>query len=302
MADEPQSPVVLLTKTYRRDLPFLADLLSSLKSTGTQLPHTIVCDDDCIGELMPFVAAADHSITVVPTSTVLPRPLVAIGSALYPSGGSSSLVRRIARRIARPLIGTPNGWWLQQVAKLGAVAASGASIAVVLDSDCVVVRRLEVGDFVSPEGLPYLFSKPASSLLEMRWKLRVHGFLKHDGYAEQPHTYTSIPQVLDASLTRLMLAHLNGRMRPWWAVMLRRGLTEFELYGCFAQLHYPDRISTRESQLAFEISPWSPATWTSERPFAALHPAAKVAIAQSTLPPQVRHDVIKALLAEASGR
>lgn len=250
-------PVALLTKTRRADFDAFEMQLQSLDRSGSTMRHLVLVDDLDLAEAR--VRFAGLGTELLAATEVLPNSYVRCEqiTQVIRSARSSSGVRRVparaASRLARLAIGDLSGWWGQQVAKFAACVENPSMNFVSVDSDVIFLKRPEPNWFLTDTGRPKLFVNPSHSLKELEWKLRAHAFLGIDRFGDEPSTYVTFPQVLSAPLV-VELVELLERSGPgpWWATMLRRKLTEYELYGSFAQF-----VSTSPTGVELERGTWS---------------------------------------------
>lgn len=252
-----ERPVILLTKTCAKDLHLLAGLCESLRSVRNDLPHVVIVDADAMADARTMLA--DFDVELRCTSDVLPRTLHWMARLLWPAPATVHIWHRMVRKAITSTVGSLDGWWLQQIAKLGAARLFPGSVLVLVDSDCVFLDRPTRGWFVSDGGRAKLFQAAPKSLQQLEWRIRVHRHLSIKRYWERPEiVFTQMPQVFDTAIVERLIGHLEGLSRyPWWRTVLRQRLPEMELYGSFAA--YVDAAQSVDIEAcgwAAEVSSW----------------------------------------------
>lgn len=228
--------LTIVTPSHRPDFPSFARLHASvLRHTDPAVTHIVAVPD---ADRALFASLGSPRLVVRGYGDVLPRRFL-----------STTPLARIPRlprgyRIAAVNLARPwppiRGWMLQQIVKLSVVSELDSDVAVLIDSDVVVVRPLEEKTFRDADGVVRLYRQPhgigASRPRALRWQKTARDLL---GVAEpEPDgpDYISAFASWDPRLVRectRAVAKTTGR--DWRDVLgSRLDFSEFLLYGTYA--------------------------------------------------------------------
>ncbi len=252
-------PLKILTVTWSGDREHFELLRASLgHSALSSLPHQVIVQDEDLAE---FERYEGPDLQLLSSREILPpsvehervrarRWQARCGRQLTTIMGS------VARRVRWPRWVRYTGWHTQQLTKLAAVAASIEDTVVILDSDVVVTRHAQPGDFLAPDQF-VCFHQPME-LGAIRGKVRhwhetsCQLFDLPFPFNGQLDGYFDTPFVMHAPTVRTLMHWLEQRYAlPWWQVLINLPPRRWSEFGCYKQFlreHLdPQRVQWRET-------------------------------------------------------
>jgi len=221
--------VALLTPSYRRDMALCELLCESIDRHACSFSkHYLLVPDS---DLALFSRFEGPRRTVLPASQFLPawlRPLPAI-------------IRRQRRQHWWSLRARPvNGWHIQQILKIAAVAALPHSRYCILDSDVVLFRNLDLTRFEYPQRLPLLTvpnGVTSGHARHVRWVETTHQLLGLPTPSLPASDFIGHIIFWDQPAIRAMIRKIETVTGRGWieALCRTREFSEYMLYGYFVQ-------------------------------------------------------------------
>ncbi|WP_194409703.1 DUF6492 family protein [Microbacterium cremeum] len=230
--------LAIVTTSHKPDFPsFLRLHASVLEHTDPSTLHIVAVPEI---DVPLFESIGSRRLRVVSERDTLPRRFVSVTRL--------TRIPRIPRgfRIAALNITRPwppiRGWILQQMVKLAVVSQLEVDVALIIDSDVLLVRRVEESMFRDPDGVVRLYRLPDGITPDMTRHLaqRAKALQLLDlpgGEACSPDYIAGIVS-WDPSLVRRMLARLETTTgRPWQdCVGQSLDFSEFITYGTYVML------------------------------------------------------------------
>ena len=234
--DEHTSPTLaIVTPSYSRDYELCEDLVSSVRHFGDDsvLQYIIVPRAD----MNRFRSIAGPRTIVQSVNEVLPRYFLQ-----FPGNVWLNL-----RRPYPPV----RGWIAQQLLKLSAVASLDVDVALLVDSDIVMVRPFSADTFMKHER-PTLYVRPdaithSNLPRHVVWHQVARRLLGlTDSTPRLLTDYISWPCVWEPWICRRLLEHLDRSTRGSWQSLVGAQLhfSEMILYGVYVE-EILDRDHTR---------------------------------------------------------
>lgn len=228
--------LAIVSASYAPDFAGFARLHESvLQNTTDEVPHIVVVPD---AHASLFRSIRSPRLDVRPYATMLPARFVQTTWL----GGLRQLPRgfRIAAVNAAQPWPPIRGWIMQQVIKLGLVASLRCEVALLIDSDVLVVRPLHESSFLTADGTVRLYRRPFGVTPDMTrhvsQQARALRLLGLDRVESDSPDYISAFASWDPELVRDCLARIEATTgRPWWdAVAGSLDFSEFLTYGAYA--------------------------------------------------------------------
>ncbi len=272
--------LVVVTPSHAPDFAGFKDLHASVvRNTDAEIRHIVVVPDE---DVQLFSSLGGGRLVVRGYRSLLPREV-----------RSTTRLARLPRlprgfRIAAVNVRRPwpplRGWILQQMVKMALVRELDEDIALLIDSDVLVVRPLNESFFqretaVRLYRLPYGLN-PAM-MRHLKWRSTAHELLRPPADDSQSADYitpfaTWSPEVVRQCLERV---EEQSGMRWYNAVGSRLEFSEFILYGTFATtLAAPGRTFASELNLCHSYWTPEPLTRSAAEVFMASMPAHALAV------------------------
>ncbi|MCT9002636.1 DUF6492 family protein [Microbacterium memoriense] len=227
--------MTVVTPSHAPDFPSFARLHASVvRFTDPGVRHVVAVPD---ADIELFRSLKSARLDVRGYSAVLPRRFV-----------STTALARIPRlprgfRIAAVNLRRPwppiRGWMLQQVVKLAVVSELDTDVAVLIDSDVIVVRPLAERAFRNDDGVVRLYRQPhgidEARERPLRWLRTARALVG----APQPEAdgpdYISAFASWDPALVRACVERVAAQTRSDWRDVIgsRLDFSEFLLYGTY---------------------------------------------------------------------
>lgn len=223
--EEPAAGMTVVTPSYAPDFHKFMDLHSSvLRHFPREVVHVVVVPEV---DLPLFCDLAGPRCRVLPESALLPKGLVRLPGVNW---------RISTRSLQFPV----RGWIIQQMLKLAVADVLDVDVMVMVDSDVLFIRPVDIRDF-SRSGQVGLYRLPQAITRALprhvRWTETAGRLL---GLPVGPLPYTDYISSLNTWDRRLVLAlrsrieEVNGR--PWTTELGRHLLvSEWVLYGMFVE-------------------------------------------------------------------
>lgn len=236
--------LAIVTTSHKPDFPSFARLHASvLEHTDPSTPHIVAVP----GIDVPlFESIGSNRLRVVSErATLPPRFVPATRLARIPRLPRGFRVAAVNATRPWPPI---RGWILQQIVKLAVVSELEVDVALIIDSDVLLVRPVDESAFRSRDGVVRLYRLPYGITPDMRRHLAQRAkALELLGLADaEEHSPDYIAGIVswDPSLARQMLARLEETTGRHWQDCVGQSLdfSEFITYGTYVMLLAdPDR-------------------------------------------------------------
>ncbi|WP_425956200.1 DUF6492 family protein [Xylanimonas sp. McL0601] len=227
--------LAVVTTSYRPDFASFARLHESVaKYTDPSVRHIVAVP----GADVPLFESIDSSrLEVINQRQVLPRWFVEttrLARLPYLPRG----FRVASINLARPWLPI-RGWILQQIVKLAVVAELDVDVALILDSDVLVIRPIEESTFRRPDGVVRLYRKPngiwAGMKRHVAERRRALELLAVGEVEAESPDYIGGIMSCDPALVREMLARIQEVTGQRWQDCVGSSLdfSEFITYGTY---------------------------------------------------------------------
>lgn len=226
--------LAIVTPSHAPDFIGFSRLHASvLRNCASNVRHVVVVPDT---DVSLFESLGSAQLTVVGYSAILPRRFV-----------STTPIARIPKLPRGFRVGAVNitrpwppirGWILQQLVKLVIVSQMTEDTVLLIDSDVVLIRRVDEGIFRKADQVVRLFRRPGGITPDMtrhiRWQATARGLLGSPGESDAPD-YISAFSSWDPNLVRGCIEAVQARQRRGWqdTIASRLEFSEFLLYGNF---------------------------------------------------------------------
>jgi len=227
--------VSVVTASYAPDFAGFARMHESLVRNSDDDVHHIVVVPDAHAEL--FGTIRSGRLDVRRYSAVLPRRFVQT-SWIATLPGMPRGFRLAAVNAARPWPPV-RGWIMQQLVKLAVVSDLTADVAVMIDSDVVVVRPLREASFRAPDGVVRLYRRPHGITEQMTRHLaqrnKALALLGLEAAEPESPDYISAFVSWDPALVRDCLHRIEESTGGDWrnAVGASMDFSEYITYGTY---------------------------------------------------------------------
>ncbi len=225
------------TKTWRNDLVWLAVAIRSVQKYCREpvVDWTIVCDD---GE-RPLVAKM-LAETIGPT----------------PQGKRGPMMQFTVHEVREhwpECAQIPRGYEVQQWVKMNAHRVLGSVLHWHYDSDVLCIREFSRADFIGPSGRPIYWITPLEQIVDAVnqpvYQQRAEVLKQIFGLPDMAFEWARcLP--LPASGEILRQGSLQREWRTFFdlCVASDRSISEFNVMGLYANLHFPDAYEWRNTQ------------------------------------------------------
>lgn len=280
------SSMVVVTLSYRPDFERFERLHKSvLAHTPDSVMHCVIVPQR---DYSLFSRLSGPRLTVWPEPKLLPKGFIATGglSALagkIPAWPGTLRCSAVNLRHPWPPI---RGWVLQQVLKFAACTAVEADSVVIIDSDVVLVRDIETGDF-QRSGTIRLYENPNAITADMErhmaWTHTAHRLLGLPAPGPAPHPdYIGGIVSWDPRIVAACLERVEQVAGCSWGTAIGRELhiSEFILYGTYVA-HFGTQAQqgfVRPQTLCHSYWKPSPMTEQDAQDFLAAFPAGDLAV------------------------
>jgi hypothetical protein len=274
--------LTVLTASHGPDFASFARLHASVvRNTDPDVQHVVVVPD---AHVDLFRTVATSRLDVRGYRQVLPRRFLQT-TWLAGLPGLPRGFRVAALNAARPWPPV-RGWILQQVVKLAVAAALESDVALLVDSDVLVVRPLEEPTLRNGAGTVRLYRRPGGITPDMTrhvaQRRRALDLLGLHGVEPGSPDYISAFVSWDPVLVRACLGQIEAKTRRrWWDVVAGSlDLSEFITYGTYAMTlaGAEARGFVRDRSLCHSHWDPSPLDLAAARRFLAAMPADDLAI------------------------
>lgn len=256
--------LAIVSTSHRPDFPSFARLHASvLDHTDPSTPHIVAVP----GIDVPlFESIGSSRLRVVSEQETLPRRFVP-ATRLARIPGIPRGFRIAAVNSTRPWPPI-RGWILQQMVKLAVVSQLEVDVALIIDSDVLLVRSVDEAVFRRHDGIVRLYRLPGGITPDMtrhvtqREKaLRLLGLSA--GEEESPDYIAGIVS-WDPGLVRQMLGRLEETMERRWQDCVGQSLdfSEFITYGTYVMLLADPRRRAFLGDRSLSHSHWGPTPLT----------------------------------------
>lgn len=230
------SGFAIVTPTYRNDFKLAQRLCASIdRHVDPAIVHHVVVPKR---DAALFAALANDR-----------RQIVLKDAVLRPSGFRRlPLPDRIAIPFARPRpireqwldhrFRRVSGWIVQQLVKLACTDYVHAENIMLIDSDVVLIRRFDPGDWLRDGSLPLQkLAEPVDLPTHRAWRARAGQIMGLDPAAIAPDSYIGSINFWKRSNLLKLKAFIETRHRRNWLRILAedQNLSEYILYGLFCE-------------------------------------------------------------------
>lgn len=258
--------LAIITTSHRPDAETFFRLHASVVAhTEASTRHIVVVPEM---DVSLFESIGSPRLEVVSERDVLPRRFIpATRLARIPHLPRG--LRIAAVNATRPWLPV-RGWILQQIVKLALVSALDADVAVVIDSDVLLIGRLDESMFRDTEGVTRLYRLPHGITADMtrhraqRAKaLRLLGLTRQE--MDSPDYIAGIVS-WDPAVVRQLLTRIESTTGRRWQDCIGGSLdfSEFITYGTFVMSLADPRTRTFVSDRSLSHSHWGPTPLTME--------------------------------------
>ena len=222
-----QNDYVFLTPTWHGDLPYFARLRRSIERLDIDVEHYVVVDTEDL-ELFRSEVRGSRQVRLLTTADVLPKK-----AERQRASRRAAFNRMDPRRYLQPR--PVPGWWAQMYVKLWFAAMYDESPYVCVDSDLIFLQPPGLTDFVIHNGSCPLYYREPKWVMEAAWFVRACTVLNIPRERLVLKSHTTTPQLFSPAVARGVCMELERcGHRPWYEVMRREGLAEYETYAAFA--------------------------------------------------------------------
>jgi hypothetical protein len=216
------SSIAIVTPSFRRDLELCRTLNRTVLEFLPQSVHHHIIVPRRDARL--FRPLADSRTHIAFVEEIIPRGYVQIPGTR----------RWLSKASVVPL----HGWHVQQIVKIAAVAALSERIAVVADSDVMIVRDVDPSTF-SRDGKTRLYRQSGGITAEMKlhvaWHRNACNLLGISPYGPPADDYIGMLISWDRRLVIDMCSHIEKVSGKRWDTAFggARRISEYLLYGLF---------------------------------------------------------------------
>ncbi|WP_461476548.1 DUF6492 family protein [Microbacterium sp. HJ5] len=256
--------LAIVTTSHKPDLRSFARLHASvLEHTNPSTQH-IVAVPAIDAPLFESIGSA--RLTVVSERAALPKRFIpATRLARIPRLPRGFRIAALNATRPWPPI---RGWILQQMVKLAVVSELQVDVALIIDSDVLLVRPVDESTFRTSDGVVRLYRLPDGITPDMRRHLAQRAkALALLGVAEtESHSPDYIAGIVswDPSLVRDMLARIETTTGRHWQDCIGQSLdfSEFITYGTYTMLLAEPARRTFVGERSLSHSHWGPTPLT----------------------------------------
>ena len=252
--------LAVVTPSHAPDFPSFERLHASVvRNTDPDVRHIVAVPDRDVGR---FRSIDTGRLDVRGYGGVLPRRFISTTwLARLPGLPRGYRIAAVNSRRPWPPI---RGWMLQQVVKLAVVSELGVDVALLIDSDVLVIRALEERAFRRADGVVRLYRLPQGITPSMQrhvaWQRAARSLIGGERSEPDSPDYISAFASWDPRLVRECTQRVSEHTGVDWrdAVGGRLDFSEFILYGTYVMTEAPQRERTNIHADSLCHSHWDP--------------------------------------------
>ncbi|QAY59979.1 hypothetical protein ET475_08205 [Microbacterium protaetiae] len=250
----------VVTPSHAPDFPSFARLHRSvIEHTDPMVRHIVAVPDRDV----PLFRSVDTGrLDVIGYRAVLPRRFVStIPLARIPGLPRGFRINAVNATRPWPPI---RGWMLQQLVKLAVVSTLEADVALLIDSDVLIVRPLVESTFRDKAGVVRLYRSPhgitPAMTRHLAWQAAARALLGTSKVEPDSPDYISAFASWDPELVRASTSRVaETTSRDWRDVIgSRLDFSEFIFYGTYVMTLADARYRTNTQQRSLCHSHWDP--------------------------------------------